>query len=108
MALTKPAGGWTYDDLFKLPDGKHYEIIDGELYELPPRGWDHGQVIMNLIGLLLPVARRIGGRLHTAPQGVFMPGADPVEPDLFLLLPERQHRSAGGASRTRRRWWSRC
>ncbi len=91
MALAKPAGGWTYDDLFKLPDGKHYEIIDGELYEMPPRGWDHGQVIMNLIGLLLPVVERIGGYLHTAPQGVFMPGADPVEPDLFLLLPEQQH-----------------
>ncbi len=92
MAVTKPAGGWTYEDLFKLPDdGKHYEIIDGELYEMPPPSLDHASVIMNLIALLLPVATRLGGKLFTAPVGLFLPDADPVEPDLLLLLPEQEH-----------------
>ena len=60
MAVTRPASGWTYQDLVALPDdGKHYEIIGGELYEMPPPGWDHVRVIMNLIRLLLPVADRI-------------------------------------------------
>ncbi len=92
MAVTKPGGGWTYEDLFKLPDdGKHYEIIDGELYEMPPPSLDHASVIMNLIALLLPVATRLGGKLFTAPVGLFLPDADPVEPDLLLLLPEQKH-----------------
>ena len=91
MAVTRPAGEWTYQDLFDLPDdGRHYEIINGELYELPPRDSDHGRAIMNLIRLLLPVADRLGAALRTAPQGVFLPGADPVEPDLLLLTPEQK------------------
>ena len=29
MAVQKPAGAWTYEDLFELPDdGKRCEIID--------------------------------------------------------------------------------
>jgi Uma2 family endonuclease len=91
MAVTKPAGAWTYEDLFDLPDDKRYEIIDGELYEMPPPNSDHGDAIMGLIRLLLPVADRRGAVRSTAPQGVFMPGADPVEPDIFLLLPEQRH-----------------
>ena len=92
MAVTKPAGGWTYDDLFNLPDdGKHYEIIDGELYEMPAPGSDHGRVIMNLLELLLPLVRQIGGALRTAPQSVFLPGADPVQPDIFLLAATQLH-----------------
>jgi hypothetical protein len=36
MALSKPAGSWTYEDLLSLPDdGRRYEIIEGVLYELP-------------------------------------------------------------------------
>ncbi len=90
MAVTKPAGGWTYDDLFNLPDdGKHYEIIDGELYELPPRESDHGRVVMDLIGLLLPIADQLGGQLFTGPLGLFLAGADPVQPDLLLLTADQ-------------------
>ena len=92
MAITRPTGGWTYDDLFNLPDdGKHYEIIDGELYELPPRGSDHARVVMSLIELLLPVADQLGGRLFTGPLGLFLPGADPVQPDLLLLTAGQRH-----------------
>ena len=92
MVVTKPAGGWTYDDLFNLPDdGKHYEIVDGELYELPRRGSDHGLVIMNLIGLLLPIVDQLGGELFTGPLGLFLPGADPVLPDLLLLTADQLH-----------------
>lgn len=92
MVVTKRAGEWTYEDLFDLPDdGKHYEIIDGELYEMPPPNADHVRVIMNLIRLLLPVADRLGWELRTAPQGLFLPDADPVEPDLILLTAEQRH-----------------
>jgi Uma2 family endonuclease len=88
MALTKPAGTWTYDDLFSLPDdGRRYEIIEGALYEMPAANIDHATVIMNLIALLLPMVSSAGGRLFTAPLDVFFPGADPVQPDLIAILP---------------------
>ena len=89
MALTKPAGGWTYQDLLSLPnDGRRFEIIEGELYEMPSPSWDHATTIMNLIALLLPVVSALQATLRTAPLDVFFPGADPVQPDLVVLLPD--------------------
>jgi Uma2 family endonuclease len=88
MALTKLAGTWGYADLATLPDdGTRYEIIDGELYAMPSPTWAHSQVIAGLITLLLPVLQRLGARWATAPQDVFFAGADPVQPDLIVLLP---------------------
>jgi Uma2 family endonuclease len=88
MALTKPAGTWTYDDLLSLPDdGRRYEIIEGELYEMPAPSLRHATMIMNLIALLLPIDSALRGRLYTAPLDVFFPGADPVESDILAILP---------------------
>ena len=88
MALTKLAGTWSYADLAALPDdGTRYEIINGEHYDMPAPTWAHSQVIAGLIRLLLPVLDRLGGRWATAPLEVFFAGADPVQPDLVVLLP---------------------
>ncbi len=88
MAIAKPAGTWSYEDLFSLPeDGRRYEIIEGELYQMPARRWDHSTTIMNLIALLLPVVSAMRGILRTAPLDVFFRGADPVEPDILVILP---------------------
>src|SRR5262245_26677725 len=87
MAVTKPAGTWTYEDLFSLPDdGRRYEIIEGALYEMPSPNWDHAMTIMNLILLLAPIVRALGGQVATAPIDVFFPGADSVQPDILVLL----------------------
>src|SRR5580765_5264462 len=91
MAVTKPAGTWTYEDLFSLPDdGKRYEIIEGELYEMPAPALVHALVITNLMALLSPLVERLRGWLFTAPVDVFFQGANPVEPDIVLFLPESQ------------------
>ena len=102
MALTKPSGEWRYEDLERLPDdGKRYEIIEGALYEMPAPGVDHAAIVMNLIGLLLPVITGMGGRLFTSPIDVRFYGADPVQPDLLAVLPgwsgTWRRRSVGGA-----------
>ena len=89
MALTKPGGSWTYEDLFSLPDdGRRYEIIEGELYEMPSPTSAHGVTIRNLMFLLGPVIEVLRGWLLTAPLDIFLPGADPVQPDIVVLLPE--------------------
>ena len=89
MAITKPAGSWTYEDLFSLPDdGRRYEIIEGELCEMPSPTSAHGVTISNLMFLLMPVIEVLRGWLLTAPLDVFFPGADPVQPDIVVLLPD--------------------
>jgi Uma2 family endonuclease len=89
MAVTRPARRWAYGDLFKLPDdGKRYEIIEGELYELPPPSEKHQRVSALAIQVILPEVMRLGARWYHAPTGVFMAGADPVQPDLLVLLPD--------------------
>ena len=51
MALTRPAtGSWTYEDLLALPDdGRRWEIVEGELHEMPAPSWAHAVIIANLI-----------------------------------------------------------
>ena len=88
MAVTKPAGTWIYEDLFSLPnDGRRYEIIEGELYEMPSPSVDHAATVLNLVLLLAPVIQSLGGKLFFAPLDVFFSGADPVQPDILALLP---------------------
>src|SRR5215204_3120572 len=88
MAQTKPAGTWSYEDLFFFLKHKTaYEIIEGELYEIPAPNLIHATVVMNFIALLLPIISSLGGRLFTAPLDVFFQGADPVQPDIVVILP---------------------
>jgi Uma2 family endonuclease len=72
MAVAKPAGTWTYEDLFSLPQDKRYEIIEGELYETPGPSFAHAAVIANLIAALIPLVARLGGRWFTASLDVFL------------------------------------
>lgn len=89
MALTKPTGAWTYEDLVSLPDdGRRYEIIDGELFELPSPTSAHALVIMALVRMLLPLLDALRGDVLVAPLDVFFGGANPVQPDLVIVLPE--------------------
>ncbi len=88
---TKTAGTWRYEDLFDLPEDKRYEIIDGELFEMPGPNTDHALTVMNLIMALLPTVSALGARLLTAPLDVFFEGANPVQPDLLVLLPDHFH-----------------
>lgn len=88
MTLTKPAGTWTYEDLFSLPDdGQRYEIIDGELFEMPSPGSAHALIVAALIRVLMPLVEGLGGRWVTAPLDVFFAGANPVQPDFLAVLP---------------------
>jgi Uma2 family endonuclease len=56
---------------------------------MPAPGLDHGDSIANLFLLLGPIIRSLGGRIYTAPVDVFFAGANPVQPDIIVLLPDR-------------------
>ena len=97
MAVKRKVDGWTYEDLYDLSDDKHYEIIEGKLYEMPSPNASHVRIVMNFILLLAPYAARIGWELRTAPQGLFLPGlTNPVQPDLLLLSDLQRRAVADG------------
>lgn len=53
----------TEDDLLRMPDdGFRYELIEGELRQMAPTGYDHGRLTGRLHGLLNnhAVARKLG------------------------------------------------
>ena len=91
MALARPTpapGTWTSDDLLALPDdGKRYEIVEGVFSEMPGPTWAHQTVLFNLTVLLAPFVQALGGFLRFAPFDVFFPGADPVRPDILVIVP---------------------
>jgi Uma2 family endonuclease len=87
MAQTKLAGAWSYEDILSFPDDdRHYEIIERALYEIPSPTSVHTATIFNLIALLLPIVANVQGRSFTAPLDVFIPGGDPVQPDILVVL----------------------
>jgi Uma2 family endonuclease len=91
MVIHSETKYWTYEDLRALPDeGRRYEIIEGILYEMDAPNLLHGQIIALLMHRALwPVVDPLGGVVYTAPIDVFLPGANPVQPDIFVLLPEQ-------------------
>lgn len=90
MATQQQPKVWTYDDLFDLPDDKRYEIIDGVLYEMTAPNREHAAIIMRLLlNVFGPLVASLGARLYTAPLDLFLLDANPVQPDILLLLPDQ-------------------
>lgn len=90
MAVTQKQ--WTYEDLLELPDDeKRYEIIDGELIELPSPSPAHQFVIFELGGILRDTVSRRGlGRVATAPFDFRLPDGGVVQPDILVYLRPRE------------------
>src|SRR5438874_1917145 len=91
LFLRSPDACWCYDKWELLPDdGNLYEVIDGVLYMSTAPSFRHGQSIIRLIEHVgLPLRARGIALVATAPIGVLMPGADPVQPDFLLIRSER-------------------
>lgn len=89
MVLATTPKYWRYDDLFALPADRRYEIIDGELYEMPAPQLDHEIVTMRLVRVISSIVDGLDGYVITAPVDVFLPGANPVQPNLMVVLPDR-------------------
>lgn len=78
----------TRSDWEELPeDGKRYEILDGVLYVSTAPSLFH-QWISKRVFLSLDEQLENPGIafVFTAPVGVFMPGCDPVQPDIVAVL----------------------
>ena len=83
----------TAEQLLRMPhDGHRYELVSGELREMTPAGFDHGEVILRLGELLGPFVRHKGlGRVSGGDPG-FVLARDPdtvLAPDLAFICKER-------------------
>lgn len=93
MALTKQR--LTFEDLLTLPDdGMRYELLNGELVEMPPPTANHATIVVALT-LWLGRAQTAGyGRVLTAPVAVILDAAirreNAPEPDVFFVRREHE------------------
>lgn len=68
------------------PDGNRYEVIRGVLYMATAPSFFHQWIVRQLVLALHTQVDRAGaGTTIMAPIGVFMPGCDPVQPDVLLV-----------------------
>ena len=81
---------WTSQDLERLPDnGKHYEIVDGELYVSKQPDWHHQRVCVRLSGLLDAWSLQTNAGEANAAPGLIFAEDDDVAPDVVWISRER-------------------
>jgi Uma2 family endonuclease len=82
----------TYDDLAAMPDdGKRYELINGELYELTGPNTKHQRAILRLSWSLGHfVNERKLGEVFVAPFDVYFTPHNTVQPDIIFVSRERR------------------
>ncbi|HEX5503812.1 MAG TPA: Uma2 family endonuclease [Thermomicrobiales bacterium] len=84
--------GWTAADWERLPDDdRRYEIIGGVLYASTAPSLFHQWVVQEMyVALRQQLVSPGVAFVFVAPVGVFMPGCDPVQPDLVVVRREDQ------------------
>lgn len=78
---------WTAADWEQLPDdGLRYEIIEGVLYMTTAPSFFHQWIALEVYSALRQQLMEPGlAVVVTAPIGLFMPGCDPVQPDVLVV-----------------------
>ncbi len=91
---------YTGEDLEKLNLPGRWELVRGELTELTPPGWEHGEVQVNVASLLRAHARACGGRVASE-SGIYTESnPDTVRgPDISYIRPGRLGKAPPGFSR---------
>ena len=91
--LRSPDASWCYEKWEQLPDdGNRYEVIDGVLFMSTAPSFFHQRSIARLHRYVgVPLEDGDVAIAASAPIGVIMPGADPVQPDFLLIRHERMN-----------------
>jgi Uma2 family endonuclease len=87
LALRSHKANWTRAQWELLPaDGNRYEIVDGVLYMTTAPSSFHQWIIHQIVRALLHQIEDTGfGITLWSPIGLFMPGCDPVQPDILVV-----------------------
>lgn len=80
----------TYDDYALLPEGAKYQLIDGEIIEMPTPIVAHQNAVLNLAFEFekLNRAKKLG-RVIVAPMDVFLDIHNTFQPDVMFISNER-------------------
>jgi Uma2 family endonuclease len=87
LVLRSPDANWNRERWELLPDdGNRYEVIDGVLYMTTAPSYFHQWIIRQIVRSLFQQIDNAGVGVTTwAPIGLFMPGCDPVQPDILVI-----------------------
>jgi Uma2 family endonuclease len=93
VVLRSTDADWTRELWEQLPDdGYRYEVIGGVLYMSTAPSPRHQLIILEFVAALREQLVLPGiGIVLTSPIGLFMPGCDPVQPDLLVLRAADRH-----------------
>ncbi len=81
---------WTYEDYLKLDDDKRYEIIDGELLEIPAPSTTHQRLVKRIVLFLDKfVEEKDLGEVFVSPVDVILSDTNVVQPDVAFVSKER-------------------
>lgn len=90
--VPKPGIRYTYEDYRRTSDDERFELLDGELIEVPAPRVDHQRIVLELATLLHTfVEERRLGVVLPAPCDVVLSDTDVVQPDLLFVAAERAH-----------------
>ena len=80
---------YTIDDIYRLPDGKRAELIDGHMYLMAPPNRSHQKISWKLHQIIANYIDAKGGKceVYAAPFSVFLTNDETtyVEPDLCVI-----------------------
>jgi Uma2 family endonuclease len=77
---------WTYEDYYNLEDDNRYEIIEGELIEMPSPGRIHQKISGNLYGILWNHLKKNKlGELYSAPFDTILSDINTFQPDILFI-----------------------
>jgi Uma2 family endonuclease len=80
----------TYDDYVLLPEGAKYQLIDGEIVEMPTPIVAHQIAVTNVAVMLHEVVmKKKLGRVLVAPMDVFLDNHNTFQPDVMFISNER-------------------
>jgi Uma2 family endonuclease len=81
----------TYQDLLEMPDdGKHYELIDGELYVNAAPLLRHQRILRRIVTMLdRYLEDHAAGEVFFSPTDVVLAEDNVVEPDAFVICSSR-------------------
>ncbi len=98
LVLRSPNADWNRERWEQLPDdGNRYEVIDGVLYMTTAPSPFHQWIVRQIFLTLHQQIDSAGvGITLFAPIGLFMPGCDPVQPDLLVIHNNDLHIVQGG------------
>lgn len=91
LALRSIDNNWNRARWEELPaDGNRYEVIDGVLYMTTAPSSFHQWIIHRILRIFFQQVEDTSvGVVLSSPIGVFMPGCDPVQPDIVVVRTEQ-------------------